>query len=494
MEQKSNITIQATIAQDSVSVSEVPKTHYDKDEFEKVQTCSSNLLKSFNLESFGVPKSKGHAYCPSITHSCCNDSAEMKSFSIWESTYQEPVEKYYEFMINAIDFILGWSQETYILAIDYIETKNHNRILTENKSNSARLLNDPLRNTETPDPEITTNPDEQNETEVDHIVHNSENSTDTDIEKTEDPDKDHVISREHPIIPEPENYSSEVEPENEYTEERCLKAAKELQIIPHNIKIMRNHSKRSSMYYNDLAQLRSGFYCLLCDAEFNSLHSFNWESQSTEKSFIFGQQFCSQFIEKNFLHIEFMNESFKKYVNNAITLLECRKKSLGEESNVKAPVVTFEYTSDEDEAYKKCKEGRLSNDKSLFSCEELCGFFDLTTINTFIDGNVAQINKVINYFNANKVYFQYPENNFLIENPEYTMVLLNDSYIKSYNQRNFFYTADSDDSLDISNTQIIQADGPDIYKIIEGNRYPLLIENEIIMAFSMICVFFALIL
>jgi hypothetical protein len=383
---------------------------------------------------------------------------------------------------------LGWSQETYILAVDYTEKnteKKYHRILAEKKPESARLLNDPLRNSETSHQESSND----DQTKDDTADQSSEDST-----EVEDVDNEHIISRDHPVIPEPANYSNEEVDEDPYSNEKCLQAAKELQIIPHDIKIMRNNSKRSSMYYNDLAQLRSGFYCLLCDAEFNSIHSFNWESQSNQKTFIFGQQFCNQFIDKNFLHISYMNENFKKYVNYSITLLECQKRIKGDMSNTKAPIAKFEYTTEEDEAYKKCKDGRLANDQSLFSCERVCKSFDLTSISQFIDGNIAQMNKIVNYFNANKIYFQYPTNNFMVEDPDYTVSLLNDNFIKSVSRRNFFYTGDKANDLDVSNTQIIQADGPDIYKIIEGNRFPLSIENQMILALNMISVIFALIL
>ena len=83
------------------------------------------------MHSLDAPQSKGHQYCGSITHSCCNDADEKKAFSLWESNYKEPIEAHYEYMINSIDFLLGWSQEIYLLAIKHLDQKINNRILTE---------------------------------------------------------------------------------------------------------------------------------------------------------------------------------------------------------------------------------------------------------------------------------------------------------------------------------------------------------------------------
>lgn len=493
MKNNAGITLQDTIAEDSIFVSETSKGNNNKEEFDKVKACSPLLLHSFSLESFEKPKSKEHKLCPNISHNCCNDGAELKSFSIWESNYQEPVEKYYEYMIHAVDFILGWSQESYLLAIDYIQ--NHpkhydGRILSEKKSEPARLLNDPLRNTETPQPYTHT---DENAVD-DQIQHISDNSTDSQEHKQEDIQNNQTLNQETSVIPKPEELTTLTEKINESNEEKCLKAAQILQSIPHDIKIMRSHSQRSLMYYNDLAQIRSGFYCLLCDGDFNSFHSFNWQAQTEKKNLMIGKQFCHQFLDKNLNHIQFMNEDFKNYVNSAITMIECKKKWKGEEAHIESPPVKFDYSPEENLAYQNCRQARLSGQEFLYNCETMCSYFDFTGVNNFIDGNIEQMDNIVNYFNKNKLYFQYPTNNFLVDNPEYTMALLNDNYLKSESRKNFFSSPADLIELDLSHTQVIQSNGPDVYKIIQDNRFPLRIENELIMSLTMIYAVLALIL
>ena len=77
------------------------------------------MLQSFKLTGFDHPVATVHSYCPGVTRSCCDTPSDMRSYENWQGNNEDVVEKYYEYMVNGINYLLGWSQEAYLLAMKF---------------------------------------------------------------------------------------------------------------------------------------------------------------------------------------------------------------------------------------------------------------------------------------------------------------------------------------------------------------------------------------
>ena len=112
--------------------------------------CNKTLMGFYNLDGLDAPVTKMHNYCPKVTRSCCTDADEARTAEIWMSEQEGFTEKYYENFLNAMKYLLGFSQEVMQLGFDFADspedsheekpqTEVSDRLLHKNK---ARILND----------------------------------------------------------------------------------------------------------------------------------------------------------------------------------------------------------------------------------------------------------------------------------------------------------------------------------------------------------------
>lgn len=254
----------------------------------------------------------------------------------------------------------------------------------------------------------------------------------------------------------------------------CQKAAGIFSRLKMSIPIVKADYKLLVKYVNSLAQLRSGFYCTLCDADFQSQTNFYWES-SVDKKFYLGSKFCSQFISIAVPFVKYMFRGFKTYIESATKLIQCKLVANGIANDNKQ--IKFEIPSDHFEDYNECQIG-VNNKQGLFSCTNFCKRFDLTTISSMIDGDVPQLRRFVEFFKTHKEHFKYPQNNFLVASVRDTETLLdlNDETIK---QSTVFFSSKIDaEEMNKPNMEIHQSDGVDIFELSRDNKYPLFIESQ----------------
>lgn len=269
----------------------------------------------------------------------------------------------------------------------------------------------------------------------------------------------------------------------------CLKAAGMFSKLKMSIPIVKADYKLLVTYVNTLAQLRSGFYCTICDADFQSQTNFYWES-TTEKKFYLGSTFCSQFIKIAVPFVKYMFNAFKTYIETGARLIQCKINSNGNASDNQE--MKFEIDKEHLEDYQMCQEG-VNNKQGLFSCSNFCGRFDLTTINAMVDGNVPRLREFVEYFRKNKEHFEYPQNNFLVGSVRDTETLLDLNYETISQSRVFFSSKIDSEEINKPNTEIHQSEGVDIFELSKDNKYPLFIESEgiwVVWCILMIKLFF----
>lgn len=262
----------------------------------------------------------------------------------------------------------------------------------------------------------------------------------------------------------------------------CQKASNMFSHLNMNIPIVIADYKSLVHYINQLATLRSGFYCTLCDADFQVQMNYFWENDAN-KSFYLGMSFCEKLSKLAVPFVKYMYRFFKIYIESASKLIQCKSNSSGEFGETES--MTYKIPDVLMQEYADCQAGKNQND-GLFSCMKFCERFDLTTINSMIDGDVPQLLEFVEYFKKNKVHFKYPNNNFLVKSVHDTEVLIEMNNEKIGKGTVFFSSKIDSDEMNKPNTKIHSGVGPDLFEISSGNSYPIFIESQnILMTFSM---------
>ena len=258
----------------------------------------------------------------------------------------------------------------------------------------------------------------------------------------------------------------------------CSRASEIFSRLKMSIPIVKADYQLLLQYIKTLANLRSGFYCTLCDGDFQSQTNFYWEKFGNKK-FYLGSKFCSPFIKTALPFVKYMYHNFRAYIESASKLIQCKVNSNGDSSDQDR--LRFEIPEKYLQDYETCQEG-VNDNQGLFSCSNFCEQFDLTSISPMIDGDVAQIKKFVTYFRQNKQHFKYPTNNFMIVSISDTETLLdlNDEVVRSSNV--FFSSKIDAAEMNQHNTGIHQSDGIDIFELSKDNKYPMFIESQNILS------------
>jgi hypothetical protein len=246
----------------------------------------------------------------------------------------------------------------------------------------------------------------------------------------------------------------------------CSQASEVYSRLHFSIPIVKADFKIISDYVQMMGQLRSGFYCLVCDADFQSQLNYYWEQQNSKKFFL-GMKFCEKYSKEAVKIVQYMYTNFRLYINSAVKLLQCAANANGvnEENENIMYEIPEEYMHD----FQQCKDD--------ISCNKFCTHFDLTTINTMIDGDVPQLSRLVAFFKKNRIHMQYPENNFMVSSTRdiETLLELNEETIKD--AKVFFSSKTENDQMNQPNTQIYDSTGVDLFELTEGNKYPFFVES-----------------
>ena len=90
----------------------------------KPVACNTEMLISYGLEGYSTAKMEGHSFCPKISSNCCSDKDESASMHLWSNQVRFIIERYYETYLYSLKYLLGFSNELYLLARDYEVSEN----------------------------------------------------------------------------------------------------------------------------------------------------------------------------------------------------------------------------------------------------------------------------------------------------------------------------------------------------------------------------------
>ena len=78
--------------------------------------CNYEIMRSYGMRGSATPKLIAHKYCPSVTNNCCTEEDAETANKIWKSDIKARVERYYQIYDYAFRYMLGFTQEAFLLA------------------------------------------------------------------------------------------------------------------------------------------------------------------------------------------------------------------------------------------------------------------------------------------------------------------------------------------------------------------------------------------
>lgn len=274
-------------------------------------------------------------------------------------------------------------------------------------------------------------------------------------------------------------------PISDYSQQ-CSAAAHKFKNLKLTIPILKADYHKMLRYINNLVQLRSGFYCSICSAEFQSHLGEDWfgpVTQGSKLEFTLGSKFCRDFSDMAMPFVQYTVTTLKDYLETGVTLMECEKVK---QAMVAQPVGEFDIETWEWQMvgqdlaqFKTCHQRQ--DGESVFTCKGFCELFDMTTPNHLVDGDLEQLRNFVKYFHINKVNFTYPQNNFIVGSASDSEYLLdNDFKLMSQDQALFAVNASDGDpvsALNRPNTVVLMEDGADLFEISKDNDYAFFFES-----------------
>lgn len=227
----------------------------------------------------------------------------------------------------------------------------------------------------------------------------------------------------------------------------------------------------------EMAILRKGFYCVMCDASFHQELSEYWSAgKDFSQTIYYSVQFCETLVEKTILSAFYMVTFVKRYIEDFMVLMNCKT------GDSDKPQIKIDFLLRQ--GVKNCFYFR---NKYFFFCQSYCKNFSLTTKSPIIDGDLPQLQNFFNKVkNTRTKAFADPANNIFVSSFDVVKLMFNSdemflsSNFNSAVNSNEFFKASDDAKLSIStfNSEVVLLDGINPWVSIENSKYDIVINSS----------------
>lgn len=166
----------------------------------------------------------------------------------------------------------------------------------------------------------------------------------------------------------------------------CKTAAQDYLGMNLNLKITQDVYRTFVSALEKIAQLRKGFFCILCDARTQEKLVDYWASTNLfyQDRIYFSQEFCKKLVENTIRGAYFQVFYFKKFAETLSKLISCQTNE---------PKVEYEISYLTTQQVKNCY---YFKDKFFFFfCENYCENFHLVKADGLFDGELKQLKKFV---------------------------------------------------------------------------------------------------
>jgi hypothetical protein len=240
---------------------------------------------------------------------------------------------------------------------------------------------------------------------------------------------------------------------------------------------MNLNAKTTVNIYNELASsiqtmanMRKGFYCILCNARTQEKLQDFWSSTNrlNNDRIYMSKDFCEKLVEKT-IQASFYNIFYvKRYLENLVPLINCKTGSKDK--------IVMEIPIETQQQVKNCYYFR--HRYFFFFCEKYCENFHLTKASSVFDGDIGELRKfVLHLMNNRNEAFEYPNNNILTDGVNFEEDILNFNFTEVFRDLVFFRPTTQQVVLDKFKTDVVYYGGMDPFISIDENKFELTMIN-----------------
>lgn len=335
--------------------------------------CNSEILITYGLKGMEKAKVAPHSLCPKITHNCCSEEDQLTSLNLWKNDFQFRVENYYEVYIYALKYLLGFTNEVFLLA------------QSQEKSNF----------------------------------------------------------------------------------QECRYAATDLLAMNFNPKIALEVLNTYIIATRKVAEIRKGFYCIICDAKTQDKLKDFWASTNlfSRNRIYFSRDFCKQLVDEHIYQSFYTAFYLKRYLDNMSTLVRCKVSE--------APNLRYDLPMQTAQQIKNCY--YFKHRYFFFFCEKYCENFQLSRFSTVFDGDVKQLRPFVEMLAKHRhAAFAYPNNNLLVDSVIYEETYLLHNFEEATKDPVFLKPILQQVMLDKFDADFVYYGGVSAMVPAEANTFPLM--------------------
>ena len=282
------------------------------------------------------------------------------------------------------------------------------------------------------------------------------------------------------LVPQPLN--SEGEPHEVETHlqqkmnTKCLNTSKEFLDLKFDRSFVTLLLNSAVRLINGMMQIRSSFFCTLCDGQAQEMLKSFWENGNTNvmNTVFYSKDFCTQFVEDtvdgtyNYVFI------LSDYLDRMKTIVECFLGEQSEKFKETYSNLKFYLSPDYDthtvkECFARKEHGILEH------CEKYCNQFNMSKINKMIEGDATQMFKYVDFLHARKNVIFKNFTNIFVNDASYTYNLISDDYEDSQEVYMFFVPSHQKKLLDEMNSDVLALGGINPYDSGVDNRFNIIL-------------------
>ena len=218
----------------------------------------------------------------------------------------------------------------------------------------------------------------------------------------------------------------------------------------------------------DIAGLRKGFYCNICDAQTQQDIHYHRFNPLVSNSFLMNQDFCRQYVSGTIQAAYFQTFYVKPYLEKATDLMSC---VLNQEKNLKYDIGYFQ-----EKTVKNCY--YFQQKYFFYFCESYCENFSMIKTTSIIEGDMTQLRPFVMFFHDSKdALFDDPENNVLMGRVTYEDEFITEN-IGSFSKEVIFFPPMTD-AVDMKEflVDVDLEDGVNPYYSAKGAKFTIYLAN-----------------
>lgn len=248
-------------------------------------------------------------------------------------------------------------------------------------------------------------------------------------------------------------------------ESSCKNFAEDFKALFSKEELNRQILQMSAVSLSKVAELRRGFFCIICDGHTHKILNHRWEGDAYDKSrMFFSREFCSVLVENTISSSYYSIVYVQRYLENVASLISCKRKAKDR--------LIFEMDHWTKQTVKNCFYFR--HKYFFFFCQKYCEKFDITRPSSIFEGDIAQLNRfVTQIITFRDSVLINPRNNYLLDNPDFQDSFLRDQSTFASKEHVFFKELVDTISLEKLKTEVEVEEGLTLWDSVRDNSYPL---------------------